>query len=296
MRHIESFLGYLQNEKRSSHHTQVAYQHDLEQFFAFLGGDETALLASVKPKTVRNWIVELHKADMSPRTIHRKISSVRTFFKYLQRLGIIDGNPAASVNLPKTPKRLPLFVKEQEMELLLDHTDFGDDYEGVRNKLILELFYDTGMRLSELVELRHRDVDLTEKMVKVLGKGNKERIIPLTNESVLLFKRYNDVKNDTFGTTVEPWLFLTSKGAKIYHKLVYRVVHSSLQMVTTMQKKSPHILRHTFATVLLNRGADLNAIKELLGHANLNATQVYAHNTFEKLNAIYKQAHPRAEK
>jgi len=296
MRHIESFLGYLQNEKRSSHHTQVAYQHDLEQFFAFLGGDETALLASVKPKTVRNWIVELHKAEMSPRTIHRKISSVRAFYKYLQRLGVMDENPAISVNLPKTPKRLPLFVKENEMELLLDHTDFGEDYEGVRNKLILELFYDTGMRLSELVELRHRDVDLTEKMIKVLGKRNKERIIPLTNELVLLFKRYYDVKNATFGTTAEPWLFLTSKGAKIYHKLVYRVVHSSLQMVTTMHKRSPHILRHTFATVLLNRGADLNAIKELLGHANLNATQIYAHNTFEKLNAIYKQAHPRAEK
>jgi integrase/recombinase XerC len=296
MHHIESFLEYLKNEKRSSLHTQVAYQHDLEQFFVFLGGDGTVLLASVKPKTVRNWIVELSKSGMSPRTIHRKISSVRAFYKYLQRLGIMDENPAISVNLPKTPKRLPLFVKESEMELLLDHTDFGDDYEGVRNKLILELFYDTGMRLSELVELRHRDVDLTEKMVKVLGKRNKERIIPLTNESVMLFKRYYDVKNDTFGTTAEPWLFLTSKGAKIYHKLVYRVVHSSLEMVTTMQKRSPHILRHTFATVLLNRGADLNAIKELLGHANLNATQVYAHNTFEKLNAIYKQAHPRAEK
>jgi integrase/recombinase XerC len=233
---------------------------------------------------------------MSPRTIHRKISSVRTFYKYLQRLGILDENPASSVNLPKTPKRLPLFVKEREMEMLLDHTDFGDDYEGVRNKLILELFYDTGMRLSELVELRLRDVDLKEKMVKVKGKRNKERIIPLTNESVLLLKKYYEVKNDTFGTTGAPWLFLTSKGVKIYHKLVYRVVHASLQMVTTMQKRSPHILRHTFATVLLNRGADLNAIKELLGHANLNATQIYAHNTFEKLNAIYKQAHPRAEK
>ena len=294
MQHIDSFFEYLQNEKRTSPHTIVAYKGDLNQFFAFLGGGDRETLAQVKSKTVRNWIVALHEEGMTPRTIHRKISSIRTFYKHLQRMNVLDFNPAMVVNLPKIPKRLPQFVRESEMETLLDHIDYGSGYEGLRNKLILELFYGTGMRLSELVELRRRDIHITDGLVKVLGKRNKERLIPLTRESIVLIKEYDEVKKTTFGENASPWLFLTIKGERVYHKLVYRVVHSSLSKVTTMQKKSPHILRHSFATVLLNRGADLNAIKELLGHSNLNATQIYAHNTFEKINAIYKQAHPRA--
>lgn len=294
MHHIEGFLKYLKSERRNSPHTITAYEGDLNQFFAFVGDGSINTLANVKPKTVRSWIVHLHESDMAPRSIHRKVSSLRTYYKYLQRMEVLDVNPALLVNLPKIPKRLPQFVRPNEMETLLDHVQHGSDYEGVRNKLILELFYGTGMRLSELVELRHNDVRIADGLVKVLGKRNKERLIPLTKESIRLLKEYEEVKKSEFPNSNSSWLFLTKKGEKIYHKLVYRVVNASLSLVTTMQKRSPHVLRHSFATVLLNSGADLNAIKELLGHSNLNATQIYAHNTFEKLNAIYKQAHPRA--
>jgi integrase/recombinase XerC len=290
----EGFFEYLKFEKRCSTHTVVAYEGDLKQFFSFIEATGVQTLADVNPKTIRAYIVFLHHHGIGPRSIHRKISSINTFFKHLQRQGAVDSNPAQHVVLPKTPKKLPSFLREKEMETLLDHVDFGADFEGVRNKLIIELFYGTGMRLSEMVELRIRDIDLSQKMVKVLGKRNKERLIPLTNESVLLLHTYNKVKEDTFGAEFSPWLLLTNKGDQIYHKLIYRVVNSSLQLVTTLKKKSPHILRHTYATVLLNRGADLNAIKELLGHSSLNATSIYTHISFETINAIYKQAHPRA--
>jgi integrase/recombinase XerC len=272
----------------------MAYTKDLKQFHSFLDMKNITSPVEVKPKIIREWVVFLNKEGIIPRSIHRKISAVRSYFKHLQKLEIIDNNPAQHVNLPKIPKRLPTFVREKEMETLLDRVDFGADFEGVRNKLIFELFYGTGMRLSEMVELKDYDADSTAQLVKVLGKGNKERLIPLTNESMHLLKIYRKIKDETFGKNHSPWLLLTNKGEKIYHKLIYRVVHSSLGMVTTIQKKSPHVLRHTFATVLLNRGADINAIKELLGHANLSATEIYTHNTFETLNAIYKQAHPRA--
>ncbi len=180
------------------------------------------------------------------------------------------------------------------MTQLLDNNNFGEGYEGIRNKLIIELFYDTGMRLAEMISLRLSDVDMNSRFVKVQGKRSRERIIPLPGECYTLLKKYLDIRTETFGAYASPWLFLTSKGEKVYPKLIYRIVHSSLATVTTLSKKSPHVLRHTYASVLLNRGADLNAIKELLGHANLNATQVYTHTTFEQLNAIYKQAHPRA--
>lgn len=294
MYQTEGFLEYLKHEKRCSRHTVVAYEGDLKQFFSFLETSGISALPQVRHKTIREWIVQLHNAGIAPRSIHRKVSSIKTFFKHLQRMGVLENNPARLVVLPKIPKKLPFFLQEKEMEVLLDQVDYGNDYEGVRNKLILELFYGTGMRLSEMVELKHSDLDMGRKLVKVLGKRNKERLIPLTNESVLLLNTYNIVKDQTFGKGYAPWLLLTRNGDKIYHKLIYRVVNASLKLVTTMQKKSPHVLRHTFATVLLNRGADLNAIKELLGHCNLNATEIYTHNTFEKLNAIYKQAHPRA--
>jgi integrase/recombinase XerC len=294
MQHIESFTRYLEFEKRCSKHTLVAYESDLKQFFSFLGSSELSQLVEVKPKLIRNWIVELSDSGMTARSIHRKVSALKTFYKHLQTKGWMDHNPAQTVNLPKIPKRLPVFVKASAMEQLLDHVEYGSDYEGVRNKLILELFYGTGMRLSELVQLRVQDVNLKGGLIKVLGKRNKERLIPLTNESVSQFYSYNILRAASFEATDSPFLFLTAKGEPIYHKLVYRIVNSSLSLVSTMKKKSPHVLRHTFATILLNRGADLNAIKELLGHSSLNATQVYTHNTFEQLNAIYKQAHPRA--
>ncbi|GAO29594.1 integrase, site-specific recombinase [Geofilum rubicundum JCM 15548] len=272
----------------------VAYENDLKQFFSFFGSSELNQLVEVKPKLIRSWIVDLNDSGMTARSIHRKVSALKTFYKHLQIKGWVDQNPAQAVNLPKIPKRLPVFVKESAMEQLLDQVEYGNNYEGVRNKLILELFYGTGMRLSELVQLRVHDVNLKGGLIKVLGKRNKERLIPLTNESVSQFNTYNEARSAFFEADDSPYLFLTSKGEPIYHKLVYRIVNSSLSLVSTMKKRSPHVLRHTFATILLNRGADLNAIKELLGHSSLNATQVYTHNTFEQLNAIYKQAHPRA--
>ncbi|HBG87529.1 MAG TPA: integrase [Marinilabiliaceae bacterium] len=294
MHYIESFSKYLKSEKRCSKHTVIAYENDVKNFLDFLGGSEIERVAAVKPKIVRNWIVSLSDSGMSASTIHRKISALRTFYKHLQIEGLVDYNPAHAVNLPKIPRRLPVFVQEQAMDMLLDKVEFGTDYEGIRNKLIIELFYGTGMRLSELVGLRTSDIDLKSRLVKVRGKRDKERLIPLTNEAILLLSTYNKVRLRFFENNDSPWLFLTAKGEQVYHKLVYRIVNSSLSMVSTMKKKSPHILRHTYATVLLNRGADLSAIKELLGHSNLNATQVYTHTTFEQLNTIYKQAHPRA--
>jgi len=295
MNYTESFIKYIETEKRYSHHTVIAYHNDLKQFCSFL--DEKNILSpiDVKAKTIREWVVRLYDEGIIPRSIRRKVTTIRKFYKHLQRYGLIEKNPALIVNLPNTPKKLSPFVRENEMETLLDRVEFGSEYEGVRNKLIIELFYGTGMRLTEMAGLKNSDIDLAGKLIKVLGKGNKERLIPMTTESVRLLYIYQEKKDETFGQNFSPWLFLTKKGDKIYNKLIYRIVNTSLKTVTTIDKKSPHVLRHTFATVLLNKGADINAIKELLGHSNLKATEIYTHNTFEILNNIYKQAHPRAE-
>ncbi len=294
MEHLTSFLNYLQFEKRYSPHTIVAYEGDLKQFSNFLQETDTEDEFHVTPKVVRNWLVYMHYNNFKPRSVRRKVASVKVYYKYLLREGLIDNNPASAVLLPKIPRNLPEFVKEKEMDFLLDQVPFGEDYEGVRDRTIIDLFYATGIRLSELVQLRDRSFDLAAGTVKVLGKRNKERLVPMNQTTVNGVLHYMKVRNQTFGEEREDALFLTASGKNIYHKLVYRVVNKHLRMVTTLLKKSPHVLRHTFATILLNRGADLNAIKELLGHANLNATQVYTHNTFEKLSTIYKQAHPRA--
>ncbi|MDG5799842.1 tyrosine-type recombinase/integrase [Marinilabiliaceae bacterium ANBcel2] len=294
MDYIGGFVKYLVYERSLSKHTVVAYKNDLQQFVNFVGSYNDGDFLGIKPKGIRDWMVHLTNNGIGARTIHRKVSSVKMFYKFLQREGFLETNPAQVISLPKTPKRLPLFVKESEMNFLLDSDSFSEDYEGVRNRLIIELFYGTGMRLSELVELQCKDVDLNSGYVKVLGKRSKERLIPLTRESISLMRRYLQLLKREYPVDNTSWLFLTLKGDKIYHKLVYRIVNRSLGQVTPMKKKSPHVLRHSFATILLNKGADLNAIKELLGHSGLNATSIYTHNTFEKLNAIYKQAHPRA--
>lgn len=294
MDYIEGFLKHLETEKRYSHHTVIAYENDLKQFIAFLEEKNISTPVAVNSKIVREWVVQMYDDGIVARSIHRKITSIRKYFKHLQRLEVIVKNPAQIVNLPKTPKKLTPFLRENEMETLLDKVEFGTEYEGVRNKLIIELFYGTGMRLSEMSGLKNSDINLSGKLIKVLGKGNKERLIPMTKESEHLINIYQGKKDETFGKNFSSWFLLTKKGDKIYNKLIYRIVNTSLKAVTTVEKKSPHVLRHTFATVLLNRGADINAIKELLGHANLNATQIYTHNTFEILNNIYKQAHPRA--
>lgn len=294
MLYIDSFLNYLKFEKRSSNHTLVAYEADLRQFADYLDEMGVTDEREVNFRFVRNWVVALHYNELKPRSIHRKIASLKAYYKHLLRQRLVDKSPVDGVVLPKLPKSLPDFVKEKEMDFLLDQVAFGDDFSGIRDLTIIDLFYGTGIRLSELVMLKDQDFDLTKGLIKVLGKRNKERIIPVNQSTLTNVSRYMDVRNETFGNAKGRFFFLTDKGEPIYQKMVYRIVNKHLKTVTTLAKKSPHILRHTYATILLNRGADINAIKELLGHANLNATQVYTHNTFEKLSSIYNQAHPRA--
>jgi integrase/recombinase XerC len=239
--------------------------------------------------------VNLAENDIKPRSINRKLSTLKTYFKFLRRENLVDKNPLLKIQALKPEKKLPEFVSEQKMHFLLDDFIFADSFEGIRNKLIIEILYFTGIRLSELTELKDSDIDLNKMQLKVVGKRNKERIIPFEQNLKNSIYTYIESRNTEFANDMGGNYFLrTSKGRKIYKKLVYRIVNTYLGQVSTLQKTSPHVLRHTFATHMLNNGADLNAIKELLGHANLSATQVYTHNTIDKLKTIYKQAHPRA--
>ena len=285
------FLEYIQYEKRFSPHTLTAYSNDLAQFILYLDTVyEIKNVSEIDHTIIRSWIVELMEHKISPRSVNRKITTLKTFYKYLLRHKVVKENPMLKIQSPKTSKRLPVFVEKEKMDLLLDNVEFGEDEAGLRNRLIIELFYATGMRLSELINLRQKNIDFHLSQVKVLGKRNKERIIPVSPYLLGLMSNYDkkrSVVNDDF-------FFTNEKGKKMSEKFVYRLVNSYLSHITTIDKKSPHVLRHTFATHMLNNGADLNAIKELLGHANLSATQVYTHNTVEKLKNIYKQAHPRA--
>lgn len=251
-------------------------------------------ISQVNSKDIRGWVVFLMEKNISPRSVNRKLATLRTYYKFLLREKIVEINPLDKVIAPKTSKNLPEFVEDIKMSRLLDDIEFKNNFEGVRDKLILEMFYSTGMRLSELVGLKMKDVDLYTNNVKVLGKRNKERLIPFTKELRKSIDKYILYRLDEFPDTEEETFFLTNKGDKCYQKFVYRIVNYYLSKVTTQSKRSPHILRHTFATHMLNAGADLNAIKEILGHANLSATQIYTHNNFEKLNKVYEQAHPRA--
>lgn len=289
---LTDFLRYLETEKRYSAHTLVAYSNDLEEAFLFFSEEfDLGAPAQLRSSMVRTWVMSMSDAGRDPKTIHRKISSLRSFFKYLIRKGEVGASPMSDITLPKLRKKLPDFVEENRMETLLDKVEFGDDFSGIRNKTMIELFYGTGMRLSELIGLNLYSVDFSRKTVKVLGKRNKERIIPVPTETLESLTRYMEHRNAI--STTEAALFITEKGARVYPKLVYNVVNQNLATVTTAQKKSPHVLRHTYATHLLNNGADINAIKELLGHANLAATQVYTHNTPEKLKKIHAKTHPR---
>lgn len=295
MGYKESFLQFLKIEKRYSLHTIRSYQNDLDQFFTYISAnDMPGDPGEISSHHIRAWIVSLMDNKISPVSIHRKISCLRVFFRYLRKEGKIKHDPLEKVILPKRKKRLPVFVGEAALDNLLDNDNFGDDFNGIKNRTIIEMLYLTGMRRSELINLRINDIDLAEATVKVTGKRNKQRIIPLTNPFTVRLGEYIRLRRQVAGAENNEWFFVTEKGNKLYDKYVYNVVKGYLSMVTTIEKKSPHILRHTFATHMLNHGADLNAIKEFLGHANLSATQVYTHNTFEKLKKIYKQAHPRA--
>lgn len=294
MEYVDSFIKYLKFERRNSQHTIVAYEGDLGQFQAYLSELGIDAWSDVTAKIIRSWVVQFLEDGLSARSVNRKIASLKTLFKFLIREGILETNPTDKVVSPRTPKRLPVFIKEVEMDFLLDQVDFGDDYAGVRDKLIIDVFYNTGMRLSELVNLRISQIDMGSGVIKVLGKRNKERIVPIVDGLKKSIADYFAKRLEAFPDCGHDFVFLTNKGAQVYHKLVYRVVNKYLKTVSTVTKKSPHVIRHTFATALLNKGADLNAIKELLGHSNLSATEVYTHNSFEKLNSIYNQAHPRA--
>ncbi len=291
---VERFLQYIKFEKRFSPNTVLAYQNDLDQFYLYQQKTyEVCDINEINHSMIRSWIVSMMEAKVTARSINRKISTLKTYCKFLLRSGVITHNPMLKVQSPKTSKRLPVFVDQQKMDLLFEKVDFGTGYEAERDKLILELFYATGMRLSELVNLKETDIDLNSCHIKVLGKRNKERIIPFTNILRQVITHYLDGKKENFSENINH-LFVTDKGKPIYQKLVYRIVNQRLGEVTTLDKKSPHVLRHTFATHMLDHGADINSIKEILGHANLSATQVYTHNTIEKLKKVYKQAHPRA--
>ncbi|QZE13110.1 tyrosine-type recombinase/integrase [Halosquirtibacter laminarini] len=290
---LNDFLNYIEHEKRMSSYTVVAYKSDLNQFIDFAHG----LVDDFEWKTVdgfliREWVVFLMGKGMAPRTVHRKISALKSLYRFYLVNGYVVKDPTSLVVLPKIRKKLPFFVRIKEMDNLFDHDNFRDDFSGVRDKAILHVLYGTGMRLSELVGLKRRNIDFAQKKMKVLGKGNKERIVPFNDELSHVMSRYLlfcdglfDEKNDVF--------FLTDKGEQVYHKFVYRVVKRYLARVSTISKKSPHVLRHSYATHMLNSGADLRAIQELLGHASLASTEVYTHTTFDKLRKVYKQAHSR---
>ncbi len=290
-----SFLKYLKIEKRYSPHTVRSYLNDLDQFESFLKGlGHSDDLSDVTSHDIRAWIVSMLDTGYSAVSVHRKISCLRVYYRFLRKEGKVKTDPLQKVVLPKRKKNLPVFIEEKAMASLLDDYSFGDDFAGVRNKTIIEMLYLTGMRRSELIGLKDTDIDLAEATVKVTGKRNKQRIIPLMKPFIRNLEEYIRIKYENVGKVKDEWFFVTGKGNKLYDKFVYNIVKGYLSIITTADRKSPHILRHTFATHMLNNGADLNSIKELLGHANLSATQVYTHNTFEKLKKIYKQAHPRA--
>ena len=286
--HKEKFLHYLKHEKRYSVHTLLSYSTDLKQFTNFLSSEfSVKSIRKINFQLVRSWIAKLLNENISARSVNRKITTLKTYFRFLIKEDIINQSPMQKIISPKTSKRLPVFVEQVKMEQLLNEIDFGKGFLAQRDRLILELFYFTGIRLSELINLKNKDINYSERTILVLGKRKKERLIPLTSDILSKIKKLN-------ASNKSKYLFTTDKGKQISTKQVYRLVNKYLSMVTTLGKKSPHILRHTFATHMLNNGADINAIKELLGHANLSATQIYTHNTIEKLKTVYKQAHPRA--
>ena len=294
---LARFIQYIQFEKRYSPHTVSAYQSDLDQFIRFLNTPEETIThpSEITHHLIRNWMVAMMSEDITARSITRKIATLRKYFKFLLQEGIITHNPASKINTPKSPKNLPVVVEDAKLTQMLDDNEvFSHDFKGVRDKLVIETLFGTGMRLAELLGVKETDINIYEGTVKVLGKRNKQRIIPINNELKHLMARYLEVKKSENFNNNSLTLLVTDKGADAYPKLIYLIVQKYLSYISTQNKKSPHVLRHTFATSLLNRGADLNAIKELLGHANLSATQIYTHNSVERLKSIYKQAHPKA--
>jgi integrase/recombinase XerC len=289
---LNQFLNYLSSEKRFSTHTLIAYENDLKQFFEFTKIDTLSSLTEVNHQLIRSWIVDLVDSEFSNKSVNRKLSSLRSFVKWAQKNDYLIQNPFKKVVAPKVTKRLPIFVKESEMDIVKIENYFANDFVGIRNLLIVEILYQTGIRLSELINLKIED--LSNDSIKVLGKRNKERIIPVSKELQIQIIEY--LKQRTQIVSDECFLFILEDGKKIYEKLVYRLINNYLRSHTNLEKRSPHVLRHTFATHMMNNGAGLEVLKNLLGHADLSATQVYTHNSFSQLTNIYSQAHPRGQK
>ncbi len=292
----DRFLQYLTYEKRYSPHTVKAYRRDLDQFFAFAGRYyEVEAPAQIKRAYVRAWIVELLRSDYAPRSVRRKVASLQAFFRFLRREGIVDTDPVRRVSLPKTGQRLPQYLQSGAVDRLFDLVALADDFSGQRDRLLLEIFYATGMRRSELIGLRIADINRDDLTLRVTGKGNKERLIPIDRKLLAGIDRYLEQRLEEFPEIDEPHLLLTDKGKPLYPKAVYNIVKRYLSAVTTLEQRSPHVMRHSFATHLSDNGADLNAIKTLLGHSSLAATQIYTHNSIERLKQVYRKAHPRGE-
>jgi integrase/recombinase XerC len=297
----DKYIDYLRFEKRYSAHTILAYHTDLDDFTKFLSFQYSITdLLQADHNLIRSWLISLIDHKISSRSINRKLSSLKSFYRYCQKQGLIKNSPMLKVIAPRTSKQLPVFLTHKNLDELLTEVEFTPDYEGCRDKMIITLFYATGIRRTELVQILISDLDLDNGTLKVLGKRKKERIVPLGENLICLLTEYLDARNkfifenrDSDQNNIHS-LFVTSKGLPVYPRLVYNIVHKYLSLIASNSKLSPHVLRHTFATHMLDDGADLNAIKEILGHASLAATQVYTHNTIEKLKTIYKQAHPRA--
>ncbi|MBK8848439.1 MAG: tyrosine-type recombinase/integrase [Bacteroidetes bacterium] len=290
---ISGFLNYITHHKRYSSHTITAYHNDIEQFYIYLQAQfETTSIADVNYHYIRSWIVSLMDNEISARTINRKITTLRTYYKYLIKQGELSENPMKKIQAPKMAKKLPVFIEKSKMQLLLDEPkEEGEGIYDQRDQIIMELFYNCGIRLAELVGLKLGDVNLNKQQLKVLGKRNKERVVPVTAGFCAKASEYFDWRSQQPIETSE--FFIAKNGLPINRKYVYRLVKRKLAPHSTREKKSPHVLRHTFATHMLDNGADINAIKEILGHASLAATQVYTHNTIEKLKNIHLLAHPR---
>lgn len=290
---IESFLKYLRFEKRASPHTVLAYENDIQQFNRYLSETYSETAEKADYGMVRSWVIFLVEGGMEAPSVNRKIASLRSFYKFLLKYHELRKDPMLKIKALKKSKRLPGFVKETEMVNILDHTATNNDFTSIHEKLVLELLYGTGLRLSELVTLREINIDLKNQTLKVLGKRNKERVIPFADSLVTIIKDYRTVRDQQIENKDHGLLLVTEKGEACYPMMIYRIVNKYLSL-TSSDKKSPHALRHSYATHLLNRGAEINAVKDLLGHSSLAATQVYTHNSIDKLKKVFQQAHPKA--
>lgn len=290
--HMEMFLAYLKHEKRYSANTVISYRNDLEQFYQYIKkAFDIENISEASHLYIRSWMAQMSEDNMGARSINRKISALRSYCKFLMKRGLLEKDPTIKIQPPKTTKRLPVYVEQQDIGKLFDLVTFDDNFNGRRDRMVLELLYNTGMRRAELLNLKDSDVDTARRYIKVLGKGNKERLIPVSQQMATSLAAYMEEKRTIHGSG---WLMVTDKGAKLYPEMAYRIVKKFLSLVTTIEKRSPHVLRHTFATHLTNNGAEINAVKDLLGHASLAATQVYTHNNIEQLKDIYKNTHPKA--